>query len=202
MIGLSDSPAVRWTLFLLAGFVMMGLIAFAVMVARRRETGEAELPADPAREVISCTAVKATLLSPGDLLFYRMLESLVSPRCLVFAKVRLADLFDVGNCPCRDTALNLLRGMRIDFVLCDPSCSGVVAAIEMDENASGRADQRERRQFVDDLFASNGLPLLRVPVGANDDLERLKEELARHELLAARAGSGFRRAGQVETAGV
>lgn len=202
IIGHSDGPVGWWTLSMLAGFAMVGLVAFAVMVARRRESSEVELPSDPAREAISCTEVKAALLTPSELSFYRLLEPLVSPRCLVFAKVRLADLFGVQNCPFPDTALRMLRGKRIDFVLCDPSTFGVMAAIELDENASAGADRVERQKFIDDLFASNGLPLLRVPQAASDDVQLLKSELARHELLPSRAGSEVRRMDPAETAGV
>jgi hypothetical protein len=90
----------------------------------------------------------------------------------------------------------MLRGKRVDFVLCDPSTSGILAGIEMDENAATGPERAERERFIDDLFASNGLPLLRVPVKGHEELERLRDWLGRHELMAARAsGAGTVRDG-------
>lgn len=197
------------SLFSLGGAVLVVLallVVVAVVAARvavRRRGGEVvRQSADLAREVIVCTAVKPTLLNHGELLFFRTLEPLVSPRCLVFAKVCLADLFAVDDCPCRQAATAMLTGKRIDFVLCDPSSSGVMAAIELDENAAEGEDRAERERFVNDLFASNGLPLIRVGVGATGDDEGLREDLARHELLPVRVGDGGRRRDLAERADV
>ena len=212
--GHTGESGTRVSLFMVAGSVLVVLTLVAVVVAavtsrtaaRRREADGTRRPDDPAREVIACTAAKPTLLTPGELLFFRMLEPLVSPRCLVFAKVRLADLFSVDDCTCRQSATAMLSGKRIDFVLCDPSSSGVMAAIELDENAPEGSEQEERERFIDDLFASNGLPLIRVPEGANEDDESLRQSLrqslARHDLLPARAGDAGRRRDLVTAADV
>jgi len=179
-----------------AGLVLVGLTGVAAVAglrtmraaARRRQCAGSWMPGDPAREAIVCTALTPTLLTPGELRFFRTLRSLVTPRCIVFAKVRVADLFRVEDNPCGRAAAGLLRGKSIDFVLCDPSSTGLVAAIELDETAVGDPEREQRRRFVDDLFASNGLPLLRVAeraVGADPEL--LRAELARHDLLPARA---------------
>lgn len=210
LLGHTDGAGPGPLLLVVAGLALVGLTVLVAVVGvmtsrsggRRKQAGERSLPTDPAQEVISCTVARESLLTPGELLFYRMLEPLVSPRCLVFAKVRLADLFKVDNCSCRCGAEEMLSGKRIDFVLCDPSSSGVVAAIELDENASEGPERTERERFIDDLFASNGLPLLRVPEGAGGDIELLQKGLARHDLLPARAGSVGRRSGSPEVAGV
>lgn len=193
-------------LYPVAGLVLvvMTLCIVAVVVvtaraaaARRKEAGGRDLPDDPAQQAIACTTVREALLTPGEMVFYRMLGPLVSPRCLVFAKVRLADLFEVGAGAGRLGAYRMLSGKRIDFILCDPATSSVVAGIEMEESAPKTSDHEERQRFIDDLFASNGLPLLRVPVGASEDLERLREFLASHELLPARATEARESAGVI-----
>jgi hypothetical protein len=187
--------------YLAAGLVLvlMTLCIVAVVVmtaraaaARRRAAGGRALPDDPAQQAIACTTARDALLAPGEMLFYRLLSPLVAPRCLVFAKVGLADLFEVGAGPGRLGAYRMLSGKRIDFILCDPATSSVVAGFEMDENTPASPDHAERRRFIDDLFASNGIPLLRVPVGASEDVARLREFLVSHELLAARAAEAGR----------
>lgn len=181
-------------LYSVAGLVLAVLIFAGVVVlfaraaaARRKDAGGQAMPGDPAREAIDCTSARGALLTPGELLFFRMLGPLVSPRCLVFAKVRLADLFEVAPGHDQQGAYQMLSGRRVDFVLCDPSTTDVVAGIELDENAPDGPDRTDRERFVDDLFSSNGLPLFRVPVGANEDRDGLREFLASHELLPARA---------------
>ena len=194
LIGHTEGVFLGMPLYLVAGLVLAVLIFLGVVVlvaraaaARRKNAGGEVMPGDPAREAITCASARGALLTPGELLFYRMLSPLVSPRCLVFAKVRLADLFEVGPGHDRQAACQMLSGKRLDFVLCDPSTSDVVAGIEMDENAPEAPDRSDRERFVDDLFSSNGLPLFRVPVGANEDVGELREFLASHELLPARA---------------
>jgi len=204
LIGHAEEYFSGMRLYLVAGLILAGLTFFGVVVlvaraaaARRRNAGGQEMPEDPAREAIACTSAGSALLTSGELLFYRMLSSLVSPRCLVFAKVRLADLFVVGPEDDRQGACRMLSGRRVDFILCDPSTSDVVAGVEMDENAREAADRDDHERFIDDLFSSNGLPLFRVPVGANEDLDGLREFLASHELLPARAVAAREPAGMI-----
>jgi hypothetical protein len=51
--------------------------------------------------------------------------------------------------------------------------------IELDDLSHQRADRKERDMFVNRLFASTGVPLLRLPVQELDHLERLVEELTK-----------------------
>jgi len=194
LIGHAEGYFSGMRLYLVAGLVLAVVTFFGVVVlaaraaaARRRDAGEQEMPEDPAREAIARASARGALLTPGEMLFFRMLRPLVSPRCLVFAKVRLADLFEVGKGHGRQGAFRMLSGKRIDFVLCDPSTSDVVAGVEMDENAADGPEREEHERFIDDLFSSNGLPLFRVPMGASGHLDELREFLASHELLPVRA---------------
>jgi len=104
------------------------------------------------------------LLTPAELSFFHVLERLVVPRYRVSSKVRLADLFDVKRLPGHRAALNKIIAKHVDFVVCEPATSKVLVAIELDDRSHEREDRIERDHFVNELFASNGLPLLRIPV--------------------------------------
>jgi hypothetical protein len=51
--------------------------------------------------------------------------------------------------------------------------------IELDDASHNRAETKKRDMFVNLLFASTGVPLLRLPVAELDHLERLVEELTK-----------------------
>ncbi len=51
--------------------------------------------------------------------------------------------------------------------------------IELDDPSHSRAEAKKRDMFVNMLFASTGVPLLRLPVEELDHLEKLVSELTK-----------------------
>lgn len=136
-------------------------------------------PVPPALPGLDLTLPRDALLTPAELAFFRALEPLVTPGYAVFSKVRLADLFDVRAGRGRQAAFNQISAKHVDFVLCDPATSKVLAAIELDDRSHQRPDRAERDRFVNDLFAANHLPLARVPVARSYPPEQLRAKLMR-----------------------
>ncbi len=134
-------------------------------------------PIPPALPALDLTLRRDALLTPAELVFFRALEPLVKPTYAVFSKVRLADLFDVRAGRGRQAAFNQISAKHVDFVLCDPATSKVLAAIELDDRSHQRPDRVERDRFVNDLFAANHLPLIRVPVARSYPPEQLRATL-------------------------
>lgn len=134
-------------------------------------------PIPPALPVLDLTLRRDALLTPAELAFFRALEPLVTPSYAVFSKVRLADLFDVRAGRGRQAAFNQISAKHVDFVLCDPATSKVLAAIELDDRSHQRPDRAERDRFVNNLFAANHLPLIRVPVARSYPREQLRAAL-------------------------
>jgi hypothetical protein len=58
---------------------------------------------------------------------------------------------------------------HVDFLLCSPGSLLPLAGIELDDSSHQRPDRVARDAFVEDVFASTGLPLLRVAVRASYD---------------------------------
>jgi hypothetical protein len=131
------------------------------------------------RAAIGLTTRCDTLLSPAELSFFHVLEKLVAHRYRVSYKVRLADLFNVKLQKGHQSALNKITAKHVDFVVCEPSTSKVIAAIELDDRSHAREDRVQRDHFVNDLFAEHGLPLLRVPAAWSYNPVGVRAELAK-----------------------
>jgi hypothetical protein len=113
------------------------------------------------------------LLTRGELAFFRALKKALGDRWLLFAKVRLADVVT-----CSDSLWDQGPGRRIaqkhlDFVVCHPGSLRIVAAIELDDRSHARLERRQRDTFLNRLFRSAGIPLLRYPARAVYDIGQL-----------------------------
>ena len=106
-----------------------------------------------------------SLLTPAERSFYGVLQQAVEDSYLIFAKVRLADLFTVKANVDKSkklAAFNKIAAKHVDFVLCDPATLQVVAAIELDDKSHKQVKRQIRDEFINGLFENNGLPLGRV----------------------------------------
>ena len=115
-------------------------------------------------------------LSPAENNFYRVLEmALRDTELKIFAKVGLSDLFRVTTKSRDHTAgFNKIRSKHVDFLLCNKDMQPV-AAIELDDRThltSGRTIANDR--FKNELFTSAKLPLLRIKVKHEYDVQVLK----------------------------
>ncbi|MGL5017357.1 MAG: DUF2726 domain-containing protein [Luteolibacter sp.] len=113
---------------------------------------------------ISIIEARSHLLTAAEQAFFAVLEPIVRSSCMISSKVRLADLFDVRKGRGQQAAFNKICSKHIDFVLTDPGTSRILCGIELDDSSHNRTDRIARDTFVNELFAAQGLPLLRVPV--------------------------------------
>ncbi|RME47503.1 MAG: DUF2726 domain-containing protein [Caldilineae bacterium] len=103
-------------------------------------------------------------LSPAEISFYHVLRSVVKNRLTIAMKVRLADIFFVAQ-PNKNLAhYNRITRRHVDFLLCEPATMRPLVGIELDDSTHQRKDRRERDEFVNRVFKTAKLPLLRVPV--------------------------------------
>src|SRR3954447_21268604 len=91
---------------------------------------------------------RPTLLSAGELSFYRVLQQAVGAELYVAPKVRLADLIAVRKGTEHFFAFfNKISSKHVDFVLCDPQNFAPVLVIELDDASHERADAQDRDGF-------------------------------------------------------
>ena len=107
--------------------------------------------------------LKESLLTKNEMGFYETLKKVVEDDLIVFSMVRLADIFSIGRGKGYQAALNRINPRHIDFILCHKDTLRPVVAIELDDKSHERSDRIKRDEFVNQLFESAGLPLLRYP---------------------------------------
>ena len=135
------------------------------------------LPDEPAYPAIDLMKGNSHLLTPAEQAFHAVLEPLVRSSCAISTKVRLADLFSVRPGRGQQAAFNKISRKHIDFVLTEPTTSRILCAIELDDSSHNRPDRIGRDDFVNELFAVRGMPLLRVPFAWTYNVPGLRAEL-------------------------
>ena len=119
-------------------------------------------------------------LSPGELAFYRVLVTTVDDTATVLTKVNLSDLFFVSR-PRENAAYrNRIDRKHVDFLLCDATTMRPRVGIELDDRSHDAANRKERDRFVERVFETAGLPLVRVPLRSGYSVIELRSLLAPH----------------------
>lgn len=126
-------------------------------------------------------------MTAAEQAFFDVLEPLVRSACRVSSNVRLLDLFEVRQGRGQQAAFNKISRKHIDFVLTEHGSSRILCAIELDDSSHKRPDRIERDAFVNQLFAANGLPLLRVPFAWTYNVPGLRAELLKAGVPLANA---------------
>lgn len=112
---------------------------------------------------------RETLLSRGELAFYRVLRQAVSHRYSISIKTRLADVLKCPDNLWDTTHGRKLSQKHIDFVLYDSWTARIIAAIELDDRSHESVIRRERDAFIDDAMRDAGVPLVRIKAASRYD---------------------------------
>jgi hypothetical protein len=134
----------------------------------------------PARSVTADSlpfGLRDDFLSPAELSFFHVLRQVVADRAVICTKVNLADLFFVSRPNENQGYRNKIDRKHADFVLCDTKTMRPLCAIELDDNSHSRRDRAERDHFVNEVFKTVGLPLLRIPAERTYNVVELRERL-------------------------
>jgi len=107
--------------------------------------------------------LKESLLTKNEMEFYETLKKVIKEDLIIFSMVRLADIFSIDKGKEYQSALNRINSRHVDFLLCHKDTLKPVVAIELDDKSHERSDRIKRDEFVNQLFESAGLPLLRYP---------------------------------------
>jgi len=178
-------------LYMVGTLVIMSAIPFASKKHRRRtlpakSAGIAPPPlltpppipnVSPRGNLMDLMERRANLMTPAELAFYSILSPIVGSSFMISSKVRLADLFQSRDGRGQKAAFNKIVGKHVDFVIVHPSTSRILCGIELDDRSHPRPDRIERDRFVNEPFASNHLPLIRIPVARFYDPGQLKSLL-------------------------
>jgi Protein of unknown function (DUF2726) len=130
----------------------------------QRQSGEHPLP----------YLKRDSLLTRGELAFFRVLLRVIGNCFGVSIKTRLADIV---KCP--DELWDTPHGRRlcqkhIDFVLYDRNTSSVIAAVELDDASHDEPARRNRDRFVDAVFKTVSVRLIRIRAASRYDYEAIR----------------------------
>ncbi len=67
---------------------------------------------------------------------------------------------------------------RVDFLICRIEDLSPLLVIELDGSTHALAKRKERDEFLDDVFAAVGLPILHVPVQSSYDKQAIAMQIA------------------------
>jgi hypothetical protein len=120
---------------------------------------------------------RESLLSRGEFAFYRVLSRAVAPRHGISMKTRLADVVR-----CRPELWDTIHGRRlsqkhVDFVVYDRFTAAIVSVVELDDRSHNAPDRRDRDSFVDGVFRSLGIAIVRVRAASSYDIDGLRLQL-------------------------
>lgn len=100
--------------------------------------------------------------SLAEVKFYDLLKDILQDKYLLFAKVRICDLVKPEYKDGGYTDLNRIKSKHVDFVICDKDPVIPKMIIELDDSSHNRLSRQERDEFVDEVFANAGLPIVHI----------------------------------------
>lgn len=124
--------------------------------------------------------VRDDFLSPAEMSFYHVLSSVVGSRAVICPKVRLADVFFVARPNENLSYFNRIAQRHLDFLLCKPNSMKPVLGIELDDTSHTRSKRKQRDEFVNEVFESAGLPLLRIAAQQSYSTRELAAQVAQY----------------------
>ncbi len=124
--------------------------------------------------------IRDDFLSPAEKSFFHVLALVVGNQAIVCTKVNLNDIFFVQRPHENQAYRNRIDRKHVDFLLCDPSSLQPIVGIELDDSSHSRTKQLERDEFVERVFETAGLPLVRIPVQASYNTHELSMKLSHY----------------------
>lgn len=121
--------------------------------------------------------VRDDFLSRAEASFYRVLVNALGDRVVVLTKVNLADVFFVMTPAERMRYRAKINRKHVDFLICQSGTMTPLLGIELDDFSHQRQDRQARDAFVDHVFESAALPLMRVPVKYAYNTKLLQEQV-------------------------
>lgn len=185
-----------WIVALIVGIALgMAVVGFR----GRRRTFELNPRGKPNRRTPLPYARRPALCDSQEREFLECLESAVDGEARVFAKVRMEELVGVEESASNRQKLaanNRTKSRSVDFVLCEPSATEVLAAIDLDRGEVLTEREESGLAFKKGCFEWIGLPWLRFDVSQAYSVEDLRRWLALAGLVERSAKEGEAAAGR------
>ncbi len=123
------------------------------------------------------------LLTRNEARFFRVMTTVVGPHCLISCKVRLADIITCSDQGWQLGCANRISQKHVDFVLSCPNTSRILAAVELDDRSHRLRERKRRDVFVNRLFRTMRVRLIRVPARWTYDRQVVRDILVENGIL-------------------
>jgi len=120
---------------------------------------------------------RRSLLTQGELAFYRVLRDVVGDRYGIAIKPRLADVLLCPAAKWRTRHGARVAQRHVDFVLYDLETAAIALAIELDDRSHERRKRRDA--FLDRVLAVTRVKLVRVKAARHYERSELERVIAR-----------------------
>ena len=149
--------------------------------------GPVNKPSPPAeargpRPIDEAYSLRTSLLSENEMSFYRQLRIVVGEKYVIFAKVRLADIFAVAKTSSYSQHLsdsNRIDTRHVDFVVCEAETLKPTFVVEVDDQTHNTPKRQKIDAFKNDLFSIYGLKLIRFPAKWEYSSEAIRDGIRR-----------------------
>ncbi len=159
------------SILLIIGIAVIAIIIIAVAVVIT--TSE---DSKPSNNINFSNYKKAdSILTEAEFNFYNVLSlALHNSEYIICPKVRIADFVKVLGKESRQSNLNRIKSKHIDFLICNKKLAPIVA-IELDDKS--HSNKQDRDNFVNELYKSINLPILRIKNGQGYSVIELREKI-------------------------
>jgi len=101
--------------------------------------------------------------SVAELKFYELLKEIIGDNYYIFPKVRICDIIQ-GKDKKSYTDFNRIKSKHVDFLICtkNPITSKII--VELDDKSHNHPSRQKRDDFVDEIFANSGIPIVHIKV--------------------------------------
>lgn len=123
---------------------------------------------------------KRYIITLNELNFFKELQKLIESMDLtLLTQVSLYSLVETKNKTYNYEEFNKIRSKTIDFVIADKKSCRARLCIELDDSTHDSKKRKERDEFINELFKTLEMKLLRIKVSDNYDenLELIKQTI-------------------------
>jgi very-short-patch-repair endonuclease len=121
---------------------------------------------------------KSYFFSVAELKFFEVLKEILGNNYYIFPKVRICDIVDRKDK--KDySQFNRIKSKHVDFLICTKNPITSKLVIELDDSSHNHQTRIDRDNFVDDVFASSGIPIAHIKVRNYYNKDLLIKELQR-----------------------
>lgn len=120
---------------------------------------------------------KASVMTPGELRFYKVITYLFKDEYYILAQVRLANVVKIKDKYFVWKRFNLLGSKCVDFVLVDKQTGESKLVIELDDRSHDKPERNKRDRFVDRVLKESNVPVLHKRYEKYYENSKLKAEV-------------------------